>query len=278
MRIPAKLNWSLRLTGRREDGYHLLQSLFLPLNGLTDRVSVTAQLAEQTSVRLNQRGPFVDECPDDPSLNLAGRAALAYLEAADRSAEVIIDLDKQIPVAAGLGGGSADAAAVLLQLENQLQSGLNLADLALKLGADVPFFLEPKPAVVSGVGEIIEPVDCPLNGHFLLIQPPLAISASEAYGLFDGTFSASFSSENWVTEAGQNDLMPGVCRKYPLIQLILADLAQSEVAAFGLTGSGPVCFAFSTSSTLLHQLQLDLTEKWRFCRFWQFPLNLKEIA
>lgn len=161
---PAKLNLGLRIVGCRADGYHLLDSVFVPLD-LADGLGIRVALAERgqrgTSARIQLR---VDGGPaglEKDERNLAVRAAEAFLAEAELAAEVHITLDKKIPVGAGMGGGSSDAGAVLRTLDvvfPGVVSAPRLAALAVSLGADVPYFLDPRPARVRGIGEEIEPL------------------------------------------------------------------------------------------------------------------------
>ena len=158
IRAQAKLNLGLRIVGRRADGYHLLESLFVPLD-LADDVALRVEAAPQARIRFQLHG-------GPPSLeaderNLAARAARAFLAEAKLAADIGIELTKRIPVGAGMGGGSSDAGAVLRGLALGHPGAVSpdrLAELAVSLGADVPYFLEPRPAWVRGIGEVIEPI------------------------------------------------------------------------------------------------------------------------
>ena len=151
---PAKLNLGLRIVGRRPDGYHELESVFAPID-LADELAI--------EIEEHSRGPAEVELelagadPEVPggASNLAARAAREFLAAAGLRARVRIALAKRIPAAAGLGGGSSDAGAVLRALAGRWPAALRrdaLAALALGLGADVPFFLDPRTALVGGIG------------------------------------------------------------------------------------------------------------------------------
>ncbi len=150
---PAKVNLGLRITGQRPDGNHELESVFLPLD-LGDEVELEVAPARLSSVALTLHPGPVEGVPGDAS-NLAYRAAEAFLEVAGRAGctgSVRIRLHKRIPAAAGLGGGSSDAGVVLRSLARLFPAALSakaLGELALDLGADVPFFLDPRPARVS---------------------------------------------------------------------------------------------------------------------------------
>jgi 4-diphosphocytidyl-2-C-methyl-D-erythritol kinase len=182
---PAKLNLGLRIVGRRDDGYHRLESLFVPLE-LADDVGIeTAGDAPGVVLEVESGAPGV---PSDER-NLAVRAARAFLEASG-SAEVSvrIRLRKRIPVAAGLGGGSSDAAAVLRGLAELVPAGPQgpaLAEVALTIGADVPFFLDPRPALVGGIGDRIELLDGLRPLWAVLANPGLEVSTAEVFRLYD---------------------------------------------------------------------------------------------
>lgn len=182
---PAKVNLGLRITARRADGYHELESLFAPLD-LADDVELEAEAAPGRRVRLELRGA-AQGIPSD-GRNLAVRAAQGFLEAAALEAEVRIRLTKQTPAAAGLGGGSSDAAAVLRALAARFPDALAadaLAKLALGLGADVPFFLDPRPTLVRGIGERLEPVAGLPALALVLVNPGVALSTAEVYAAYD---------------------------------------------------------------------------------------------
>ena len=153
---PAKLNLSLRIVGRRDDGYHLLESLMVPIS-LYDRVELAVDKGPR-GVTCAVDGP--ERVAGGPR-NLASRAARSVLSACGARARVAIRLHKVVPAGAGLGGGSSDAAAVLRLLPRMLGhrfSAAELAEMAVALGADVPFFLSCRPALAAGIGEILTPL------------------------------------------------------------------------------------------------------------------------
>lgn len=158
VRAQAKLNLGLRIVGRREDGYHLLESVFVPLD-LADDLALRLRPGRPARVDFRLHGGPADLEAD--AANLAARAACAFLAEADLSAEVQVELTKRIPVGAGMGGGSSDAGAVLRALVAAHPGALpadRLARVAASLGADVPYFLDPRPAWVRGIGDVIEPI------------------------------------------------------------------------------------------------------------------------
>ncbi len=187
LRAPAKVNLGLRVVGRRADGYHLLESLFVPLE-LADVLRVEVRPGGRAEVRLTLRDPAGQLAHDpDPERNLATRAARAFLDAAGRAAQVDILLEKRIPVGAGLGGGSSDAGTVLRALVAAFPDALSgpaLAQVALGLGADVPFFLDPRPSWVSGIGEEIEALSAFPSLVLLTATPSPPLSTASVFRRF----------------------------------------------------------------------------------------------
>ena len=241
---PAKLNLFLHVVGRRSDGYHLLQSLFC----LIDRGD-TLRFALREDGRI-QRGAALAGVSEEKDLCL--RAARLLQEASGCKRGVEIALEKHLPMGGGLGGGSSDAATVLLAL-NRLWD-LNwprerLQALGLRLGADVPFFIFGRSAFVEGVGEIFQPVDLP-PAFYLVIEPPVSVPTGEIFAAPNLTrdskaikmadFSAGWGAD-WAGLFGQNDLEPVVCERYPEVARALAWLRQHAEAR--MTGSGACVFA-----------------------------------
>lgn len=246
------------MVGRREDGYHELDSLivFADCHDLI-RVEPADRLA------LALQGPFAGALGDGPD-NLVWRAAVALAERAglDRTGAAI-SLVKNLPVASGIGGGSADAAATLRALNDFWRAGLDgptLARLGQGLGADVPVCLFGRTARVSGIGEHIAPgPDLPDFG-LLLVNPGVAVSTaavfSEREGAFCGTVDLPPSFETAAALAGflstcRNDLLAPARRLAPEIDTVLADMTSQPGCLFAsLSGSGATCFGiFSEPAT-----------------------------
>ena len=250
---PAKLNLGLRVVGRRSDGYHLLESLFVPLD-LADRLRIEVEPAAQTSISVALVGHTGDVPAGDD--NLVARAARAFLDAAGLAARVTLTLDKQIPVGAGLGGGSSDAAAILRALARHFANALSdlaLAAIAVRLGADVPFFLDPRPAWITGIGEQIEPVPefPPLD--VLLVTPAPPLATADVFRAFDVALTppspsrrmlALRSGSGWLPSAAllANDLEPIAARLRPGIGRIRSELERLGAQAVAMSGSGPTVF------------------------------------
>jgi 4-diphosphocytidyl-2-C-methyl-D-erythritol kinase len=244
---PAKLNLGLRITSRRPDGTHELESVFVPLD-LADRVAVEVSDAAAPSVTLALAREVQEAVGDVPAdrRNLAARAAERFLDAAGLACAVKIRLAKRIPVAAGLGGGSSDAGTVLRGLADLFPGALEgaaLARIARGLGADVPFFLDPRPALVRGVGERIEPLTG-LPALSLLLANPGGGEARLGPLLGGGRGSppdpAFFRALDRVLE---NDLEPAAVRLCPPVARLRDRLRALGAPAVGMSGSGPTVFA-----------------------------------
>ncbi len=173
---PAKINLYLAITGKRADGYHELLSLFCPIT-LYDTVTLTFG---ETDIRVSCNHPDV---PDNEG-NIAYRAAKLFFGRLGKNDGVMIRIDKQIPVAAGLGGGSSNAATVLVSMNeyyNYPFSQKELGEIGLKIGADVPFFIFGKPALASGIGEKLESVGRIKPYKILVIFPGFGVSTADIY-------------------------------------------------------------------------------------------------
>ena len=248
---PAKVNLYLHVTGRRDDGYHYLDSL-ITFAGVGD--TVTASPA--TGLTLKVEGPFADAVPAGPE-NLALKAARQLAAATGKSAKgAAITLVKRLPAAAGLGGGSADAAAALKALIHLWGVDIEaeaLAEIALRLGADVPVCLAGGCVFVSGVGEIISKAP-PLPPAWLaLVNPGVPLSTPAVFSARNGDFSqpAPFSEAPadaralaQVLASRRNDLTEAAQRLAPEVGTALAALKDQDGALLArMSGSGATCFA-----------------------------------
>lgn len=236
----AKLNLGLRVVGRRPDGYHLLQSTMVALD-LADTLLFTVK-GTRSVVHCEP------ECSILPKDNLVLRALQAILSRARADVGIEVTLRKRIPLGAGLGGGSSDAAAALVGANCLLRLGLTddeLHALATKLGADVPFFLGPSPAWMEGIGDRLRPTPVQLPAVFLLLLPPRGCSTPEVYRLYDAQghpWSAPSSPQ--ATPTFDNDLYPAAATLYPELNGYRQLLAQDpHTTGIGLSGSGSCLFA-----------------------------------
>jgi 4-diphosphocytidyl-2-C-methyl-D-erythritol kinase len=251
---PAKLNLYLHLVGRRADGYHLLDSLFA-FADVGDEIEVVPA----PDLSLFVEGPYASAIDVGAEDNLVLRAARALREAAGVSAGARIRLVKNLPVAAGIGGGSADAAATLQALGALWGARLApdaLADLALRLGADVPACLAGRPIAVSGIGEILSPAVSLPPVHAVLANPNVACPTPPVFRAYReaGTpFSDAAplarppcDASDLAAELGRrrNDLEAPARALVPEIAMVLAALGALPGALIArMSGSGATCFA-----------------------------------
>jgi len=256
MRIfaPAKINVFLRITGRRPDGYHLLDSLMVPIN-LCDEIKLETWNVERGT--WNDARTITVTC-DEPTLptdetNLAYKAAVLLCTEANVQARITIDLRKRIPAGAGLGGGSSDAAAVLKGLNTLLAVGFDesrLCSLAARLGADVPFFIPCRPARVQGIGEILTSLPALPPKWFVVVVPSFGVSTPWAYRRFDELPPQTDATGNMIFIPGQwptkqllvNDLERAVIPTHPLIGELKEQLLQLGAESALMSGSGSSVF------------------------------------
>ncbi len=233
---PAKLNLFLHIVGRRSDGYHLLQTAFRLID-LCDWLRFSPREDGEISLARPVAGVAADE-------NLVLRAARLLQKEGAARAGVDIDLEKNIPVGGGLGGGSSDCAttlAVLNRLWDLALPAKRLAALALTLGADVPFFLFGRNAFGEGVGEELAALDLPQAWYVVLI-PPVAVSTRAIFAAPELTRnSKTIKISGFSGGFGRNDLEPAVCRRHPEVARHLEWLRRFGDAR--MSGSGACVFA-----------------------------------
>jgi 4-diphosphocytidyl-2-C-methyl-D-erythritol kinase len=252
----CKVNLLLNILGRRADGFHELETILHPVN-LCDYLTL-ARTGQSVDLSCSEAGLPAD------AQNLVHRAATAFLQAAKINEGVKIHLEKKIPLAAGLGGGSGNAATTLLALNELFGQPLapaTLAGLAATLGSDVPFFLQNQPALATGRGEIIQPLDFfpALRGKaWLLIHPGFGVSTAWAYQAL-ARFPAALNgrpgrAQQLISQlqAGQipalgsglyNSLEAPVLEKYPVLALYQEFLRANGALAALMSGSGSTTFA-----------------------------------
>ena len=254
---PAKINLFLHVTGRREDGYHEIESL-VAFAGTHDRVEVRPH----DGLRFEIDGPFAAALSVDTE-NLAVKAARALAAEAAVPTDVRIRLHKALPVAAGIGGGSADAAAALRALNTLWRLSVpaeRLGALALGLGADVPVCLSGRPGIVRGIGERIEPAAVPPNVPLVLVNPMIPLATAAVFAARAGPFSQPASFEAAPADVAalalalqetRNDLTPAARRACPQIDGVLEAIRTAPACLIArLSGSGPTCFGlFPTEET-----------------------------
>ena len=252
---PAKINLGLAVLGRRADGFHDLASVFIKIS-LADRVTITDATGAGIAVRCDHPAVPVD------SRNLAYRAA-ASLQRLAPGRGARIGLRKSVPVAAGLGGGSSDAAAALHGLNSLWNLHIGRAELARRaaaIGADVPFFLLPDAAALAGGrGDELEPVACPAALPLVLVKPPVNISTAWAYrqlgpALTDNSRATTIllrhleaSDVEGLGRACFNDFEPVMTARFPVLRAIRRALTQPGVCGVSMSGSGPTMYALCSS-------------------------------
>lgn len=249
---PAKLNLYLHVTGRRPDGYHLLDSL-VAFASIGDHVTV----AEAPRFTFTVEGEFAADIPsgDGAEANLAVRAARLLAERLGRPPDIAVHLRKSLPPASGIGGGSADAAATLRALAALWGIGEDdamLFDLAARLGADVPVCLFSRTSRLRGIGDDLEPAPSLSGVPIILANPLVSVSTPDVFRRYSGGFSDSLGSVDppadpsalarWLAER-RNDLAEPAEQVAPIIGTVLASLLREPDCLIArMSGSGATCF------------------------------------
>ena len=246
---PAKINLTLHVTGRRADGFHLLDSLvvFADVGDL-----ITAEPAESISLRVT--GPAAGGVPKGIE-NLVWEAA--RMMGADHGAA--LTLHKNIPVASGIGGGSSDAAATLRALQEMWGAPVPDAAALMALGADVRVCMTAQPARISGIGECVRLVSVP-RIHFVLVNPNVPLATSQVFGALRQTENTAMQTEfpqwpdvsefcTWLA-AQRNDLEPPAWSLVPEIGAVINEISATSGCLFArMSGSGATCFGLYANST-----------------------------
>lgn len=263
IQAPAKINLFLHVIGRRQDGYHLLQSVF-SLIDLSDHVRLCIRDDGQI-LRINP----LDGIP--PESDLVVRAARLLQKNTGARLGVEIDLNKNIPMGAGLGGGSSDAASTLIGLNFLWKTGLNrseLAQIGLELGADVPFFIYGQNAFVEGVGEKITPVQLP-PANYLLVFPGVGIPTQTIFQ--DPSLTRNHTSITIIdfvahlseSGLGNNDLQDVVVQKHPEVKKALDWLLEQFPGSHPrMSGSGSTVFVRLADELNAQNLLSKLPKSW----------------
>jgi 4-diphosphocytidyl-2-C-methyl-D-erythritol kinase len=256
IRTPAKVNLSLRVVGRRKDGYHLIDTLMVPVS-LYDEI----RISKQTGPNAARRNSLEVKCnyPGVPSgkNNLVYKAASLLL--GDSPQGVRIEVRKRIPVGAGLGGGSSDAAATLVGLNRLLRLGHSLKklrQLAVTLGADVPFFIRPRPCRARGIGENLTSVRKLPRLWLVILYPGFAVSSARVYRQWrrkltkskvNTSISASLGDSAKLSLLLVNDLESITMRCYPRVRKLKEKLIRQGAEAAAMSGSGSSVFGLFKS-------------------------------
>jgi 4-diphosphocytidyl-2-C-methyl-D-erythritol kinase len=252
---PAKLNLFLHVTGRRPDGYHELQTVF-QLIDLCDTIAI--------SVREDGRVERPDGPPGvDPESDLTVRAARALQQATGGKQGATLRVRKRIPMGGGLGGGSSDAASVLLGLNEMWGCGLRvdeLAKLGLPLGADVPVFVRGSSAWGQGVGEDLQPLELP-EAWYVVIHPGVAVGTRDVFQSPELTRNSPvITIRGFFQSGGRNDCEPVVRARFPEVAEALDWLGRFAPAR--LTGTGSCIFAPCATAIDAERLAARVPDRW----------------
>lgn len=253
---PAKINLFLHIVGRRPDGYHLLQTAFRMLDWGDE---ITLQRRDDGLILRTSDVPGVPAESD-----LVVRAARALQAASGSRFGADIGVLKRIPMGGGLGGGSSDAASVLLALNRLWGCGLSrqaLQDLGLKLGADVPFFIFGETAFAEGVGEALRPLAVP-PAWYVMVAPPVSVPTAEIFSAKELTRNTEILiMQGFAAHKTRNDMQAVVCVKYPEVAESLEWLSQYGDAR--MSGSGACLFASFDTEGQARQVAASAPSGWK---------------
>jgi 4-diphosphocytidyl-2-C-methyl-D-erythritol kinase len=253
---PAKLNLFLHVVGRRPDGYHLLETAFTFIDHC-DRIDLAFR-----PPGVIERSTDLPGVPAEDDLCI--RAARLLAERSGAAAGVSIAVRKVLPMGGGLGGGSSDAATVLLGLDRLWGLGWSrdaLAELGLELGADVPVFVRGHSAFATGIGEQLQPLAVP-PAWYLVVTPPVQVPTGPIFAAAELTRNTPrVKIADFSTGFGHNDLEPVVCSRYPAVRDVLMLMRRHGEAR--MTGSGCCVFAARPSQTAALHLRAQLPESWQ---------------
>lgn len=246
---PAKINIGLRVIRKRSDRYHDIQTVFYPIN-----------LSDELEIVKADKHEFFSNINLEDDANLCLRALDFFCERTGINAEVKMVLKKNIPIGAGLGGGSSDAAAVLLALQElygKPLSEIELLDIGAQLGADVPFFFKKIPMYATGKGEVMEPVQYRVNAFILTVTPDLSVSTPLAYSLVTPSGEPARRLRDVLLDAGENlsvykdsvvnDFELPVFEKFPVIAKIKSEMYSAGAEFSLMSGSGSSVYGFFQS-------------------------------
>jgi 4-diphosphocytidyl-2-C-methyl-D-erythritol kinase len=261
IRAPAKINLRLRVVGRRADGYHLLDTIILPVS-LYDEIEIRKR--RMAGAKKKSADELIEISCDDPAVpageeNLAYRAAQLIMKKSRAAQAVHIHIRKRIPLGAGLGGGSSDAAATLVGLSRLLNLRLPVAKLeqiALLLGADVPFFIRARPARARGIGERLSPLSGLPRMWCVIVYPGFPVSTAWAYRnlapkltkpIVNTSITTSLKSFEKLSSLLENDLESVTLKRYPEIAVLKQKLLREGAPRVLMSGSGSSVFGIFAS-------------------------------
>lgn len=296
IKSPSKTNLFLRVIRKRSDGYHEIETIFLPLKNPSDTITLT----DSKDGKLNVTCSVPELSGSD---NLCHKAATAFAKSAGIRPSWKIHVRKSIPVAAGLGGGSSDAAAVLKLLQKkypQIISEAEIMTIAAKIGADVPFFLNSVPALATGIGEKLKPLDVKCEIPLVIVFPKFPVSAKWAYEnrikagadrqsvCLKSAVSAkppylnsirktksndmiSAMRDNDLKQIAsllRNDLAPALWKKFPILGILKTSLMENGALGVEISGSGSSLFAIAKSAKSSEKMVKAMNKRFKnsiFC-------------
>jgi 4-diphosphocytidyl-2-C-methyl-D-erythritol kinase len=272
---PAKINLSLKILGRRDDGFHEIETLIAPIS-----------LCDEMKIEKNEGG--IEFHCDDSAVpsgddNLAIRAAKAFFVATKLKPAVSIELKKKIPHGAGLGGGSSDAATTLLTLNRLFETKLSaevLAKMAGAIGSDVPFFIFESAAICKGRGELVTPIKLGERLSILLLKPGFIVPTEWAYSRWQSSqeiLGVTYSAQKFAGQTFVNDLERSVFEKFVFLARIkMWLLEQKEVAAALMSGSGSTVFAVLRNARNVDSLA-DRARRQFDPKLWMCAVETSEV-
>ncbi|MCD4701576.1 MAG: 4-(cytidine 5'-diphospho)-2-C-methyl-D-erythritol kinase, partial [Candidatus Aegiribacteria sp.] len=272
----AKINLGLSILGRRPDGFHDIRSIFHEIS-LCDKIRISIKPGNG----IISLSCSTAEIPSDSS-NLVWKAADAFLNSTGELLDIDIELEKNIPSCAGLGGGSSNAAAVLKGLcQLTCIKHIDLMDIAATLGSDVPFFIRGGAAVIEGRGELISEIPL-IPFYAILIHPNLKVSTAWAYSAWDNDISTSltnntnirhYSASSAVWHEGKpfphnlrNDFLPLLEKHFPVIAELAQFMTNSQCENWSLSGSGPTFYALFKNKNRADRFSKTLHGNFTLCR------------
>lgn len=260
---PAKINIGLRVIRKRSDTYNDIETVFYPIH-----------LADELEISKCERHEFYSNIELKADANLCLHSLDFFCERTGINAEVRIVLKKNIPIGSGLGGGSSDAAAVLLALQELYGKPLceiELHDIAVQLGADVPFFLKKTTSYATGKGEVLEPINLHITSFILTVTPDVSISTALAYSLVIPTGPKSKSLRDLLLDLGNrydtygesvvNDFETEVIGKFPVIGKIKSEMYKQGAQFALMSGSGSSVYGFFENEALVRNAAATLDQK-----------------
>lgn len=273
VRSPAKINLTFNITGLRSDGFHDIESIMQTIT-LEDELKVAITESSETKFAIHCENAAIGKLIPLDSSNLIGKAARFFFEAmkSNKSFAIEVNLDKKIPVGAGLAGGSSNAAAMLVALNtyfNNIFSSEELASIGAQIGSDVPFCLKGGTCIARGRGELLEEIACNLSLHYCIVKPrKLSVSTPAAYKAFDeytgsvkipdleGTRKALFNSDLDSFSKGLGNVFePVIFKQHEQLAELKNELIRLGAWDCHMTGSGPTLFALVAGREMGHHIR-----------------------